>query len=94
MSFNPLRIFFGAMGYALLGIALALTAVIVSKFFGRLAAHPIGELLIDMSTILAIPAALPLIRTPYGGVFDLNLVITLVAVIVCEWLLSVAKGRL
>lgn len=77
----------------LVAVAIALALHIVIQFFGGLARSNLGEAYVAISQYLVIPFALPDLRTPYGGVFDLDATATMIAVLLIEWFLSVIRGK-
>jgi uncharacterized protein YggT (Ycf19 family) len=77
----------------LVAIAIALTVRLVIEFFGQLAAQSWGEAIIALTNPLVLPLGIESIKTPYGGVFDVNAAISIVLYLVAEWVLSVVRSR-
>jgi hypothetical protein len=77
----------------LIFVAVLLVIRIVVLFFGALAAHSLSQALITVTEYLVIPFGIEAIKTPYGGVFDVNAALTVATLIVAEWALSVARNR-
>lgn len=77
----------------LVAIAIALTARIVILFFGSLYAMPWAKAVVSFTSLFVLPLHLHPIRTPYGGVFDLNAAVTIVVVLLAEWALSAIRSR-
>jgi hypothetical protein len=73
--------------------AVLLVARVVLLFFGTLAALSVSELLVTLTDYLVIPFGIEPIKTPYGGVFDVDAALTIGTLIVAEWGLSVARNR-
>lgn len=78
---------------ALIAVAIALTARVVVLFFGTLAAQGWAEAIVTITDRFVIPFGIEPIKTPYGGIFDVDASLTIVVVVVGEWLLSLARGR-
>ncbi len=93
MSSKPARTIVTFFMNVLIAIAIVLTARLVVEFFGQLAAQQWGKALIALSHPLIIPFGLEGIKTPYGGVFDVNAGMMVVLVLAVEWLLSGIRSR-
>lgn len=78
----------------LLVAALLVTVRMVVQFFGSLAAQPWGSALMSITDTLVLPLDFNLIKTPYGGGFDIAAAVTVVALLFLEWVLSVVRWRL
>jgi hypothetical protein len=74
-------------------VAVLLTATIVVRFFGTLAARSWGDALIGIGALLTFPWGIELIKTPYGGVFDANAGLTVALLLLVEWALSALRVR-
>lgn len=74
-------------------IAVLQVARLVVVFFGRLASQGWAQLLVTITDPMTLPLGLSAIKTPYGGVFDVNAAATVVALLVVEWVLSIARSR-
>jgi len=72
----------------LIAVAIVLTARLVVEFFGQLAAQEWGKALVALSNPFIIPFGIEGIKTPYGGVFDVNAGLLILLVLAAEWLLS------
>ena len=77
----------------LLVLALVLLLRVVVEFFGALAAHSAGRALVALTDPLHLPLGLTAPRTPYGGVLDSDAAVTILAILLVEWLLSVVRDR-
>lgn len=77
----------------LIVLAVAQTMGIIVSFFGRLASHEIGGIVISLTDRITIPFGIAAIKTPYGGVFDVDAALTVVAFLLVEWALSIWRGR-
>lgn len=74
-------------------VAIVLTARIVVEFFGQLAARDWAKTVVSLTDILVVPAGVDPVKTPYGGIFDLNAAGSVLIVLAAEWLLSVLRSR-
>jgi hypothetical protein len=73
--------------------AALLTARIVIEFFGTLAMTTAGSVIVDITDFLVLPLGIAAVRTPYGGIFDVEAAITVALLLLLEWALSVARTR-
>ena len=78
---------------ALVLIAVAVTAGIVSRFFGAVDSTLVGGRLGDIASALTVPLGLPSWQTPYAGAFHADTGVTVALVLCAEWLLSVFRRR-
>jgi hypothetical protein len=74
-------------------VAIALTARLCIVFFGQLAAQDWGKTVIALTDRLVIPFGVSAIKTPYGGRFEVTAALTIVAILLVEWLLSSIHDR-
>jgi len=74
-------------------LAVAMTIRLVVLFFGQLSAQGWSEAIVALTDPITIPAGLEGIKTPYGGVFDIEAAVTVVLLLVGEWVLSVFRSR-
>jgi hypothetical protein len=74
-------------------VAVLDTARIVILFFGAIAAQSWAQAIISVTDFLVIPFGVAAIKTPYGGVFDVDAAITIAVLILVEWGLSIARNR-
>ncbi|MDP2183198.1 MAG: hypothetical protein Q8K99_11605 [Actinomycetota bacterium] len=93
MSARPLRPVITVLMNLLVIVAVIDTARIVVSFFGALAATAWGAALIKVTAYTVFPLGAAAIKTPYGGGFDVDAAVTVVALLMAEWLLSVARNR-
>ncbi|MDI6844059.1 MAG: hypothetical protein QMC94_06680 [Anaerosomatales bacterium] len=73
--------------------AVVATGGLVIRFFGALASSSIGELLRPITDAVRLPLGLGGIKTPYGGVFDLDAAATVAAALFVEWVLAGVRRR-
>ncbi|MHB9003698.1 MAG: hypothetical protein ACYC6C_06495 [Coriobacteriia bacterium] len=93
MSATPLRTLITIVMNVLVVIAVAVTIGLVIRFFGSLSATDWGQAAIRLVDLLTLPAGVADIKTPYGGVFDVNGAITVGLTLLAEWLLSLFRSR-
>ncbi|MDZ4063118.1 MAG: hypothetical protein U1E22_00450 [Coriobacteriia bacterium] len=93
MSVRPLRPIMTVVMNLLVIIAVIDTGRIVVSFFGALAATSWGGALVKVTEYTVLPLGAAAIKTPYGGGFDVDAAVTVVALLLAEWLLSVARNR-
>ena len=72
-------------------IALCVRQAIV--FSAQIASQPWAQAFNALTKHLVIPFGLQKIKTPYGGVFDVNNAVTIVALLLAEWGLTVVRDR-
>jgi hypothetical protein len=77
----------------LIAIAIALTLRLAVEFFGQLAAQTWGKAVIAFTNPLVLPLGFHAIKTPYGGVFDVNAAATVGLLLIAEWILSGIRER-
>lgn len=90
---KPVRSILTILMDILVVVAIAETLRLVIRFFGQLSAQGWGEVVIAFTDPVTLPLGLEAIKTPYGGVFDVNAAVTVVLLLVFEWVLSVARSR-
>lgn len=74
-------------------LAIAETLRLIVLFFGQIASQGWAEAVVAITDPLTLPLGFEAIKTPYGGVFDINGALTIVALLVVEWVLSVIRSR-
>lgn len=74
-------------------VAIALTVRLVVMFFGQIASMDWAKAVVAVTNLVVIPFGIEPIKTPYGGVFDANAALTILVVLVAEWVLSLARDR-
>ena len=93
MNSKPLRTLITIVMDLLVVVAIALTARLCVVFFGQLMAQGWGKTIVTLTAPLVIPFGVAAIKTPYGGWFQVNTALTIVVVLVVEWLLSGVRAR-
>ena len=93
MSSKPIRMILTIVMDILIVVAIALTARLCVVFFGQLAAQGWGQTIIALTNPLIIPFGVTAIKTPYGGSFEVVAALTIVVVLLVEWVLSSVRSR-
>ncbi|NTU70274.1 MAG: hypothetical protein HGB10_00395 [Coriobacteriia bacterium] len=93
MSSRPARTVITIIMNLVIAAAIALTARLAVEFFGQLSAKSWGEAIIAITDPLVIPFGLKDIKTPYGGVFDVNAALMVCGLLVGEWVLAGIRDR-
>jgi hypothetical protein len=90
---KPVRTVLTILMDVLVAVAIAETLRLVVMFFGQLSEQGWGEAIIAFTDRLTIPFGIEAIKTPYGGVFDVAAALTIVVLLLVEWVLSVVRSR-
>ena len=77
----------------LIVIAVLLAARLVALFTAQFALSGLGSAIIKATGFLVVPFGMPVIRTPYGGVFSVNTALTIVVILLADWVLSGLRDR-
>ena len=93
MSPKPARTIVTIIMNVLIACAIAITARLVVEFFGQLAAQGWGKALVALTNPILIPFGVDAIKTPYGGVFDVDAAIMVAVFLGAEWILSGIRSR-
>lgn len=93
MSTKPARSLLTIVMNVLVIVAIVLTVRLVVLFFGQLASQDWAKTFQAFTDLLVIPFGLEPIKTPYGGVFDINAALTILVLLLAEWVLSTVRGR-
>lgn len=90
---SPMRSVLTVVMDILIVIAVVETFRIIVMFFGQLASQSWGETVVALTNPITGPFGVEAVKTPYGGVFDIEASITVGVMLVVEWMLSVVKSR-
>ena len=93
MKSRPVRTLITIIMDLFVVVAIALTIRLVVVFFGQLAAQSWGKTVIALTSPLVIPFGVTAIKTPYGGSFQVVTALTILVVLLIEWLLSGIRNR-
>ncbi len=93
MSSKPVRTLITVIMDLLVVVAILLTVRLCVVFFGQLAAQGWGQTVIVLSNPLILPFGVAAIKTPYSGTFEVTTALTIVAVLLVEWVLSGVRAR-
>jgi len=94
MRANPFANLLGLIVNVFVVLAVAMVVVTAVRFFGAISAHPVGQIIVDLGSMITIPLGINLIKTPFGGVFDANAALTAGIFLLVEWLASALRNRL
>ena len=90
---KPLRQMISIAMNVLILVAVMLAIRIVIEFWGTLAAQSWAQALLTITDYLVIPFGVESIKTPYGGVFDVDAALTVGTLLLAEWALAVGRNR-
>lgn len=90
---NPLRQLITVVMNILILVAVLLVVRIVIEFWGALAAQAWADAIITITDYLVVPFGVEPIKTPYGGVFDVDAALTVGALLLAEWALAIGRNR-
>jgi len=90
---KPLRTILTIVMDVLVVIAVAEVVRLVVLFFGQLSSTGWGQVVVALTNPITIAFGVEAIKTPYGGVFDVNTALTIVVVLGLEFLLSLVRSR-
>ncbi len=90
---KPLRTILTIVMDILVVVAIAETVRLVVLFFGQLSSQRWGEVIVALTDPITISFGVEAIKTPYGGIFDVNAALTIVVVLALEFLLSRVRSR-
>ncbi|MDO8963705.1 MAG: hypothetical protein Q7W30_04345 [Coriobacteriia bacterium] len=88
---NPARTLVTIIMDLLVVVAVVLLAHLVIVFFGQLASQPWAEGVVRLTSRLIAPLGVAAIKTPYGGIFDVNAALTILIVLGGEWILGTVR---
>jgi hypothetical protein len=87
----PVRTVITLLMDVLIGVAIVLVAHMVIVFFGQIAAQPWAKSVVDLTRRIVAPLGVAGIKTPYGGIFDVDAAGTIFIVLGIEWVLGVVR---
>ncbi|MBE0475732.1 MAG: hypothetical protein IBX62_01330 [Coriobacteriia bacterium] len=93
MAGRPVRTLITVVMDILVVVAVALTIHLVVGFFGTIAQQEWARALLGLTRWLVLPLGLEPVETPYGGVFDVDATVSIVAVLIGEWVLSIVRRQ-
>ncbi len=74
-------------------VAVIVALRVIVDFFGVLASSSAGRTLLDLTAVLVPDLGIDPVRTPYGGVFDIEAALVVVGLLVLEWVLAQVRSR-
>lgn len=78
---------------ALVVVAVVVTLHVVIRYFGVLSHTSVGNAFLGVSTLVVPNLGFPNAHSLYGGVFDVNAAVTVIILLVLEWILSFIRSR-
>lgn len=93
MSSRPVRTLITVVMDILVVVAIALTIHLVLTFFGTLSQQEWAGAYLNASKYLVLPLGIDPIKTPYAGAFDVNATVTILVLLLAEWILSVVRRQ-
>lgn len=90
---NPVRVILVVAMNVAFAFAVALAIRLGVVFFGGISSSVVGELVTHLTDPLVLPFGIEEIKTPYGGVFDVDAALTIGVLLVVEWVLSLVHSR-
>lgn len=93
MPSKPVRTILTVVMDLLVVLAIAETGRLVVGFFGTLASQGWGEAVLAITKVFTIPLGVEAIKTPYGGVFDVDAALTIMVLMLGEWALGMVRSR-
>lgn len=75
----------------LVAAAVVLVVHLVVSFFGAASSHQLGKGVLGLTRLAVLPLGIADVKTPYGGVFDLNATATVLLLLAAEWVLGLVR---
>lgn len=88
---SPARTFVTILMDLLVFVAVVVVAHMVIVFFGQIAAQSWAKSVVALTGKLVIPVGASPIKTPYGGIFEVNAAATVLILLVVEWVLGLVR---
>lgn len=89
---SPVRTLLTVLMDVFIVVALIALAALVIAFFGQLLAQPWGRQVYSLAGRVVIPFGIKAIATPYGGVFNVDAVVSIGLYMAIEWALGMVRG--
>lgn len=93
MAAKPINTVLTIVMNLLIIVAVVVVARLVVLFFGELATSDIGKAVATLSAPLVLPLGLDPVKTPYGGIFELNALVSVFVMMVAEWVLGMVRHQ-
>jgi hypothetical protein len=91
MAARPARTFILIVMDIIFVIAVLDVVRLVVEFFAALAGQEWAKSFLRMTRVLVLPIGVKNIATPYGGVFDISVAVTILLLLAVEWGLGIAR---
>ena len=83
----------GILGDLLFIYAIVEAVRLVILFFGSLSGRDALAPFLSLTDRMTLPLESSAIKTPYGGVFDVDTVVTIVGILLVEWVVAEVRSR-
>lgn len=93
MASSSVRMLLSIVMNILIVLAIIVTVRLGVAFFGQFASQPWGKAVLAFSKPLVIPFGFHPVKTPYGGVFEIDAALTVGVYLLAEWILSGVRER-
>ena len=93
MNRSPGRTILTIVMDVLIACAIAVTLRLGVEFFGQAAAQDWGKAIVAFTDPLVISFGFPEIKTPYGGIFEVDATVMVGIYLIIEWVLSGIRNR-
>ena len=94
MGARPLRSLVTLAMNVLIVVAVLVTVRVVARYFGALGASEWGSIAVRLGGAFTLPFGVKDLHSSYSGIFDVNGVLTILILLVAEWILSIVRERL
>lgn len=88
---SPVRTMLTVLMDLLIVAAVVGLAALIIAFFGQLMAQPVMRQVYSLAVKVVLPFGLKPIVTPYGGVFSLDAVASIVLYVALEWIVGMVR---
>lgn len=92
-STRPLRAVITLLMDLLVVVAVALVLRLVIEFFGNIYAQEWGKTVVRLTDVLVVPLGIEPYNTPYGGIFNVNAVVSVILLLAAEWVLGLVRTQ-
>ncbi len=88
---SPVSIVVTILMDVLMVLVVACVAHLIVSFFGRASSTDWGKGILSISKLVVLPLNLEPIKTPYGGILDVDATATVLVLLAVEWVLGLAR---
>lgn len=90
---NPARTVITIAMDVLVALSIALVFRVIVQFFGQLGNSDWGQVVLAFTKPITIPFGIDYVKTGYGGVLDMDAVLSIIVYMLAEWALSIVRPR-